>query len=181
MFSMLTYLSFLLAFLPVVSSAQESDEELIHWSEKNRLSWSDYKGAPNVRTGAAASTATYLGIDYNFSPRGLTYRITCSFSKTKSWGLHKNDYILSHEQAHFDIAEIFARRLNKKMLAYKFNPNTYQDDLKSIYETIVAEKEEMQNRYDEETNHSINQTKQREWLKNVVQLLSQLEDYKLYH
>jgi hypothetical protein len=174
-------LSFLLAFSPVLCASQGVDEELIHWSENKKLTWNDYMGKADSRSGAAASTATYLGIDYNFSSRGLTYKITCSFSKTKSWGLHKNDYILTHEQAHFDIAEIFARRLNKKMIAYKFNPNTYQSDLKSIYESIVVEKEAMQNTYDEETNHSINKSKQAEWLLVINKILVDLDAYKIYH
>lgn len=174
-------LYFLLAFLPFASIAQEeTEEELIHWSDAQRLTWKDYKGQVDRNSGAAASTATYLGIDYNFSPRGLTYKITCSFSKNKSWGLHKTDYILSHEQAHFDIAEIFARKLNKKMIAYKFDRKNYKSDLRKIYEEVLNEKDEMQNKYDEETNHSINKEKQDEWLKKIRGMLVDLETYKEY-
>ena len=42
------------------------------------------------------------------------------------------------------------------MSEYKFNKDNFKRDLKKIYESITAEKEEMQNDYDEETNHSIN-------------------------
>lgn len=169
-----------LLILPFFSRAQDSSEQLIYWSDTQKLTWSDYKGNIDRNSGAAASTATYLGIDYNFSPRGLTYRITCSFSKSKSWGLHKTEYILSHEQAHFDIAEIFARKLNKKMLSYKFDRKNYKSDLKKIYEDIVNEKDEMQNKYDEETNHSINKEKQGEWLKKISELLEELDSYREY-
>jgi hypothetical protein len=169
-------LSFLLASLPVICLGQ-GKEELIHWAQDQRLTWKDYKGSADRNAGAAASTATYLGIDYNFSPKGLTYKITCSFSKNKSWGLHKTEYILGHEQGHFDIAEIFARKLNKKMAVYKFNPDTYKSDLRKIYEDIIYEKEEMQNAYDAETNHSIEKQKQEEWLKKIELLL---EEYKAY-
>jgi hypothetical protein len=174
-------LSFLLASIPVFCTGQENNEELIHWAENRKLKWSDYKGPADKNVGAAASTATYLGIDYNFSPKGLVYKITCSFSKTKSWGLHKSNYILDHEQAHFDIAEIFARKLNKKMMAYKFDPTTYKTDLRKIYEDVLTEKEELQNRYDEETNHSINKEKQAEWLITVRLLLTELDSYKEYN
>jgi hypothetical protein len=174
-------LFFLLASVPVFCSAQVKGEELINWSDATRLNWADYKGRADRSSGAAASTATYLGIDYNFSPKGLTYKITCSFSKTKSWGLHKSEYILSHEQAHFDIAEIYARTLNKKMAAYKFNPDTYKEDLRKIYEEVLEQKDALQNKYDEETNHSINKEKQLEWLKAVQILLTGLESYKQYN
>jgi hypothetical protein len=55
-----------------------------------------------------ALTSTALGIAYKVSHGELTYEITCSFSKDKSWGLLKTPYILAHEQGHFDITEIYA-------------------------------------------------------------------------
>lgn len=173
-------LPFLFLCLPFLSAGQTRNEELIFWKEDQKLRWADYKGKSDPSVGAAASTATYLGIDYNFSPKGLTYKITCSFSRSKSWGLHKTEYILNHEQGHFDIAEVHARILNKKMAAYKFDRNTYKNDLRMIYEEVIAEKELMQNKYDEETNHSIEKEKQTEWLQKIKVLLKDTEPYKYY-
>jgi hypothetical protein len=174
-------LTLLLLSLAYTSFGQTKDEELISWSQDKKLTWADYKGQAKTDTDAAASTATYLGIEYNFNNKGFDYKITCSFSRTKSWGLHKTDYILAHEQGHFDIAEIFARKLNKKMSEYKFNKNKFKDDLKKIYITITTEKEEMQNDYDRETNHSINKDKQAEWLKKIDQLLIEYKAFADYN
>ena len=173
-------LLFLLLSLSFASFGQGKDEELISWSENKKLTWADYKGPAKTDTDAAASTATYLGIEYNFGSKGFDYKITCSFSKTKSWGLHKTDYILAHEQGHFDIAEIFARKLNMQMGEYKFNKNSFKDDLKKIYVTITTQKEELQNAYDRETNHSINKEKQTEWLNKIDQLLTEYKDFADY-
>ena len=170
----------LLLTIPLVSFAQNKNEELITWSGDKKLTWADYKGKVQTGTDAAASTATYLGIEYNFTRNGFDYKITCSFSKTRSWGLHKTDYILNHEQGHFDIAEIFARKLNKQMGEYVFNKNTFKDDLKAIYTTLTAEKDAFQNQYDEETNHSINKEKQVEWLKKIDGLLKELTAFSNY-
>ncbi len=156
---------------------QSDHEELIHWSADRKLTWADYQGAAKPGSDVAASTATYLGIEYSFNSKGFGYKITCSFSKNKSWGLHKTDYILAHEQGHFDIAEIFARKLNREMSAYKFDKDNFKEDLKNIYQRITTEKENMQNDYDRETNHSILKEKQMEWLKKISQLL---EEYKSY-
>ncbi|MGZ8557696.1 MAG: DUF922 domain-containing protein [Chitinophagaceae bacterium] len=174
-------LPLLLLQLSFASFSQSNEEELISWNEEKKLTWVDYKGTAKPGTDAAASTATYLGIEYNFNSKGFGYKITCNFSKTKSWGLHKTDYILAHEQGHFDIAEIFARKLNMKMSDYKFNKNSFKTDLKKIYETITSEKEEMQNSYDSETNHSINKEKQKEWLKKIDQLLREYRDFSGYN
>lgn len=171
----------LLLSLSISSSGQGKDEELINWNEGKKLTWADYKGQAKTDTDAAASTATYLGIEYNFNNKGFGYKITCSFSKTKSWGLHKTDYILAHEQGHFDIAEIFARKLNKKMSDYKFNKDNFKTDLRKIYEGITSEKEEMQNEYDRETNHSIIKDKQVEWLMKIDQLLGEHKSFAGYN
>ncbi len=178
-YSMQNFLKYFLLFLlPITASAQLPDEELLEWSSERKLSWSDYKGKPNPLSDAAASTTTYLSIEYNISSSSFGYKIKSRFSKNRSWGLHKSDYILSHEQGHFDIAEIFARKLHKKMSEYSFNKRTYQQDLKKIYEEVTDEKEQMQNDYDRETRHSINKEKQAEWLKKIERML---EDLKAYH
>lgn len=170
----------LLLFVPLLSAAQDKDEELIEWKNSKKLSWSDYKGKVDAGSPAAASTATYLSIEYNVDRTGLTYKITCSFSKNKSWTRDKTDHILAHEQGHFDIAEIFARKLNKKMQEYRLNTRTMKDDLKKIYQDAMDEKEKMQNDYDEETNHSIFKDKQAEWLKKIEQLLEEYKNYAAY-
>ena len=165
--------------MPVWLMAQANADH-IRWQDRRTLTWADYQGKADPDAGAAASTATYLSVEYNFKDGKLGYVITCSFSRSKSWGLTKNDYILSHEQGHFDIAEIFARRLYKKLKAYEFDKKNYQTDLRRIYEDITDEKEEMQNRYDRETNHSINKEKQAGWLEKIKIELKELEAFAGY-
>ena len=156
------------------------NEDLLNWSSSRRLTWSDYLGQPDPSSDAAASTTTFLGIDYHFTNTGFTFKIDSRFSKSKSWGLYKTEYILSHEQGHFDIAEVFARKLNKRMSEYKFDRRNYQQDLKQIYDEIVDEKEDVQNTYDRETRHSINKQRQAEWLERISQMLEEYRDWAGY-
>lgn len=165
---------------PSLLFAQDSKEELMDWNASRKLTWADYKSKPNPESDAAASTTTLLLINYSINNSGLTYKIQSKFSKTRSWGLHKTDYILSHEQGHFDIAEIFARKLHKKMSEYKFDRRNYQKHLDKIYQEVVDEKSKMQNQYDKETNHSINKEEQAKWLKKIAELLEEYEDYDDY-
>ena len=174
------YLLLALLFQPLTMRAQDNNEELLDWSHSRKLTWADYKASPNPGSDAAASTTTYLGITYNITTNDFSYAIESRFSKTRSWGLHKTPYILSHEQGHFDISEIFARKLNKKMREYRFDRKTYQKDLKKIYQDILDEKEEMQDEYDTETRHSINKEKQAEWLKRIAKMLEEYKDYADY-
>jgi hypothetical protein len=176
-----TSLILLLSLLAIPAIfGQDKDEELISWKEGERLTWKDYKARPESGSGAAASTATYLSISYNITSNGFGYKILSQFSKTKSWGLYKTDYILSHEQGHFDIAEIFARKLNKEMSLYQFNKHTYQKDLQKIYNSILEEKEEMQNEYDRQTRHSVDKDQQASWLQYIKNQLTEYKDYAAY-
>ena len=176
------FLKYLLILLvPLSTFGQDKNEELVAWNAKSKLTWADYKASPDPRSDAAATTTTYLGIEYNINRDGFSYKIQCRFSKNRSWGLHRTEYILSHEQGHFDIAEIFARKLHKSLSEYNFNKKTFQQDLKAIYENLMQEKEAMQEQYDRETNHSINKSAQAAWLSKINDLLTLYQDYSAYY
>ena len=172
--------SIFLLLLPFSAICQEPKDELLKWDAGRKLTWSDYQAPPDPFSDAAASTTSVLLISYTISSGGFSYKIECGFSKKRSWGLHKSDYILSHEQGHFDIAEIFARKLHKKMSEYRFNKKTFQKDWDKIYQDIINEKEAMQNAYDRETNHSIYKEKQAVWLVKINLLLEQYKNYAGY-
>jgi len=172
---------FILIFLfvvPLLAIAQ--DDEVIKWSSSKRLTWKDYLAKPSTGDDIAAITSTALGMEYHVRNNNVTYRITCHFSKTKSWGRYKTDYILRHEQGHFDITEIFARKLVKAIKEYRFNPAKYQDDLSDIYKKIMEDKEEFQTEYDEETDFSRNKVKQAEWLIKIEKMLKELGEFANY-
>lgn len=151
------------------------DDEYIKWNEKRKLTWEDFKAPAQKIGNTAAMTTTHLGFSYNVKNGDVTYLIECRFEKNRSWGLVKNDWILKHEQGHFDIAEIFARKLHKEIKAYQFNRVSFQNDLNNIYKNIVAEKEQFQQQYDDETDNSRNKDKQEDWLKKIEK---ELKDHK---
>lgn len=160
--------------------SQDPGEDLIPWSSTQKLTWADYKASPNPASDAAATTTSYLIFSYSISENNFRYSIASKFSRTRSWGLHKTVYILSHEQGHFDISEIYARKFHQKLKEYRFNPRTYAKDLKKIYQEILEEKDKMQQEYDRETNHSINREKQAEWMQKIARLLDEYRAYADY-
>lgn len=159
---------------------KSEDEEFIPWAFNRRLAWEDFLCEPKKSSDAVASTSTSLGIAYQVEHGQLTYSITCNFSKHKSWGLLKTDYILAHEQGHFDITEIYARKLYKALQGYEFNRKTYRKDVNEIYRAIVQEKEDMQAAYDGESDHSRNRKTQYEWLQKIDQMLNETAPWAQY-
>ncbi|HEX2535036.1 MAG TPA: DUF922 domain-containing protein [Chitinophagaceae bacterium] len=156
------------------------DDIQIPWLNERRLTWDDFQCEPKRNTDAVASTSTSLGIAYQVKGGRLSYSVTCTFSKVKSWGLLKTEYILAHEQAHFDITELHARRLHEALEAYDFSKRNYKADVAAIYERIVKEKEAMQAAYDGETDHSRNRKIQFEWLAKIDTMLQETADYSAY-
>ncbi len=172
---------FFVYILLLVSYPVKQDNSLIDWNAGRRLTWNDFRANPDKNFPVAALTSTNIKIDFGYYNETLQYHIRCRFDKNKSWGRVRNDYILSHEQAHFDIAEIYARKLNKVLQSYKPNEDNLSKEVNKIYDNIMKEYYDEQEAYDTETNFSINHAKQEEWFKKINIELKDLKDYANYN
>lgn len=164
----------------IKSLPDNENEKIVSWKTKRKLAWEDFLSEPKKEGDAVASTSTSLGLSYQVRENQLTYHITCDFSKEKSWGSLKTEYILAHEQAHFDITEIHARKLYEALHQYEFNPVSFKTDISAIYNQIVKEKEDMQKRYDGETDHSRRRGSQMLWLDSIERMLVETETFSTY-
>src|SRR4051794_27509556 len=95
--------------------AHSGADDLIQWSPSKRLDWKDFQGSPPANAKNAALTSSSILVNFSYNNESLRYTISCHFDKTKSWVRIKNDHILGHEQGHFDITEIHARKLYKAL------------------------------------------------------------------
>lgn len=168
----------LLFTVSFISPFQQAN--LIEWSASRKLLWEDFRAQPNPNSTNAALTSSSINIEFNYNNTGLRYTIKCRFDKNRSWGRIKNEHILAHEQGHFDIAELHARRLNKAMKNYVFNNKTVSKDVNAIYDSIMRLHNETQNLYDTETNYSRDFTTQEEWEKKIFNELKSMEPYARY-
>ena len=138
------------------------------WSAENRLSWDDFKAAPPENGGVAATTAS--GISYYFSSTEtngkmeVDFTVRTYFYPSKSWYIPEicNEVILSHEQLHFDISELFARKFRAKLAATTFTPDI-KAEVREIYQQINKELANFQKKYDQETDFSRNVAQQQAW------------------
>lgn len=148
------------------------DYETIPWSEK-RLTWKDFKGEPPASDRVAATTAS--GISYQFSTSGtrntfkVDLEISTHFYPQKSWYKPSlsDEIVLSHEQLHFDISELFARKLRQELSEAHFTPDNVKSKIKTSYNKNNKALNEFQNQYDEDTNFSRNLQKQIIWNKKI--------------
>jgi predicted AlkP superfamily phosphohydrolase/phosphomutase len=157
------------------------NDNLIDWSTNRRLTWGDFQAEPPKTPTAAALTSTTIKVDFGYFNETLTYHIHCRFDKSSSWGRVKNDYVLSHEQGHFDIAEIFARKLNEALGKYRPESQNIPKDVNKIYQDMMKKYYERQDEYDKETNFSMDKKKQEEWLKIIENELTASDKLSNYH
>jgi predicted secreted Zn-dependent protease len=153
---------------------------LIPWNATRKLSWDDFKASPDPSSGNAALTSSTINIEFGYDDDDLTYNIRCSFDKSRSWVRIRNNDVLTHEQGHFDIAEVYARRLHKAMKEYRFNAKTVSQDVNGIYENMMNLHRQAQTLYDKETDYSRNKVTQEDWLKKITQQLADLKSFANY-
>lgn len=172
-------LRYILVFLVAMGTGYaQDDDEAIPWSPNRKLTWADFKGEAPVTDRAAATTAS--GITYQFATTGtrdkmdIDYTVTTFFYPYKSWyQSHLCDsLILSHEQLHFDISELYARKMRVRMATATFTGNV-KAEVKAIYREILEELEAFQDLYDQETNFSRNREQQLLWNAKIEAALTE--------
>ncbi|PTX42421.1 uncharacterized protein DUF922 [Christiangramia gaetbulicola] len=169
--------------LCIASSLSQEEQEKIKWQEGRPLTWEDFKAEPDTTLSYSANTNSGISYTWNYSTATgvpvLEHEVFTNFYPNKSWvqkDIHDEDYLLKHEQLHFDISELHARKLRKALAEYEILRNIRQD-LKRIYNRIEAERVEMQNKFDRETSHSENKEAERKWREFVKQELKKLAKY----
>ncbi len=164
------------------AAAADGDHNTIAYSGRPKLSVSDFKGTPdNGNTAVAITNSGFMfkaGFRRSNGQSTMQVKVYAAFDKRLSWMKEKgkNDYILLHEQHHFDISYIGARWFIKKVKKLSFTQDNYQDRLKKAYEDAVKAMEALQEEYDSETNNGIDTGKQESWNKKIDQLLASLDE-----
>lgn len=158
------------------------EDNKIYWSKDYQLKWEDFLGT--IQNGKHGGM-TNAGISAPFEYKGtnLETNIVCYFDKNKSWvkADEKTDAALKHEQGHFDIAEIYARKLRKEISSYKFKKKTLATDFNNLYRKFSNDMNTFQDLYDKETDHHKNTAKQTEWNEKIAKELQELEPYSETH
>ncbi|WP_339728995.1 DUF922 domain-containing protein [Maribacter stanieri] len=167
----------ILVLLATLTISYVQCQEVVSWEPDFRFTWNDFKGDVPITSGAAATTAS--GITYRFSTYyendelKVDYNVYAYFYPTKSWYKPKlcNEVTLLHEQLHFDITELYARKMRKQLAETKFTKNI-KEEIKKIYKATIRQLNDFQNKYDSETNYSRNLPVQERWVKEIEAALT---------
>ena len=172
----------LLLLILFLSSTSRTQTNILEWESGHPLSWRDFR-AP-VDQGSMHAAATYSGVQYTYKYTSdpdlkFSFDAVSFFDKNRSWKNPDriNEYILAHEQLHFDISELHARML-RKAFAEKIFSERFEKEIKSIYEQNNASRRKMQTQYDDETDHSKNAEAQARWNIHIQQQLDLFNNFR---
>jgi len=148
----------------------------------SKLTWDDFKGEPDRSSPWVAMTFSGIKLKYDYSGRNHVYNarvfIYPYMDPSTSWYKEKghDDYTLAHEQLHFDITILMAKKMAIAIKKHKaYNAKNYAKTINRIHEEYLKKLKLMQNHYDEETRHGINRQKQSQWSLKIKQELKDIE------
>lgn len=189
-FKILIFSSILL-FLSFITAPQD----LILWRNNNSLQIKDFQAIQKdtIQTGnkkfLGAISAIYIEVITTQKSRYTPPKLVVKnyFDKQQSWMLVKNDYVLQHEQIHFNISELYARKIRKSADSLAKKNITNLNIYRNMVNNWEQKKQKTNNQFDAENDDSFlkigkeiffkKNPKQKEWLDKMNLELQKLNIY----
>lgn len=159
--------------------AQEDQEErnYIYWSDDYKLVWTDFEEIPERYSQHSAFSVVGYESSFNMNNQQYEAVIKTYFSKNESWSKSWVASLLLHEQGHFDLAEVNARKFRKCVLEAMRNETISVSKFEQMNEEAMNQLKEAQKEYDEATNFSMDYPAQLKWSEQISEQLKELEAF----
>jgi len=166
---------YLIILIPNLIFSQK--EEVKYWSKKDTLQFSDFRGK-YIDDGFSATSVIALKVsNIGLLKDMITILPIFNFEKSTFFNV-KSKYVLKHEQVHFDISELFTRKIRKELIEYY--RRTYDININfsyKIYDDYLIKYHDFEKKYDFETKHGQIIEKQIEWNNKIKKELEKYKDY----
>lgn len=142
------------------------------------LNWGNFRVVKFPADGSIydAETGTSIGYksqyvkqnDGSFATRGVVIRV--ELVKENTWVVSgkQSPGLLSHEQGHFDIAGLIAYELDMSLRqASGMSNDEVNSNVEDMFRVINEKVKKIQSEYDDDTNHSINNSQQVAWKRKI--------------
>ncbi|WP_139348510.1 DUF922 domain-containing protein [Chryseobacterium sp. JV274] len=157
-------------FIVFLLSSQTLLSQTIQWSTDRKLNFRDF-AHPTHEEDNSTGAESYIGMDYKIVSNSIwtgkiKIKIDAIFYPEKSWINKKyitNNHILNHEQKHFDIAHVFADKLQNVIDSQIKGTKDFNDNFQKLYDANFVEYSAFQARYDSETEHGANLEQQNKY------------------
>ena len=150
------------------------------WSPERKLTWSDFRGRPNLASQMMATTSYVIAYEAKCVGDEFSFTVESRFLPTQSWVKTEHilerasDRTLNHERTHFDLSEVQARRARKSLAALE-SPCSLPDAERDLLMVPYLKNDAgVQAQYDRDTMHGTLQSKQASWDDQVRRWLREL-------
>lgn len=158
----------------------QADDHYIEWQQSRKLNWDDFQGPIDDESSYKAHTKSKLSVGWECDEGIFNFHAVAKFDKEVSWKADVlTDELLAHEQLHFDICELYARKARLRIQAFKNGCALSQEEVKAILKKNMADWEAYEELYDEESDHNRNREEQVRWENKVAAELEALSKYAL--
>ncbi len=165
-------------------SADLASEHAFAWSRRRRLVWGDFQGSPPSEGREGAKTAYILFYAWKCRGDAFQFQTVAAFRPRASWvkpaivrDSAESRRALGHEQTHFDLSELGARRLRRYFAQLAAPCGKSDEELGALARRLVDEEKAEQRRYDTETEHGLDPRRQAEWRSETTRRLAALDRY----
>src|SRR3990170_2865993 len=166
-----------------VSIYAQGPSNAIEYADAGKFHWGLFKGRINpqhiAEMGANTGAVTVSSLSYStvkFTSNSVILKITAKFHPHESWTrypkLRNPGHALNDEKRHFDLCEVYARKIRQRISETQFTRRNLNSQLKVIFASLTKEHSDEQSKYDHETEHSIDPEEQAEWNKEIDQRLA---------
>lgn len=167
------FLALLLGFV-IIGSSNRTADEVIYWSENRKLTWDDFQGNPDYNY-VDVSALTSSGILHfkGCEDGKIIYEIKAYFEKDYSWVKAEalTAHHLEHEQIHFDITQLYAKKLKLALDKQTFYCGE-EEEFDHFVQDFLMKWQKAQINYDLYTHYSMKPIQQHEWKHKVAIELS---------
>lgn len=172
--------TFLVLLFIVAGYHSTAQKIIINGKETDRkLVWKDFTGAPDNNSTFWASVSWNLKYNYGTQFKGesftiTNYLLTLQLNHEKSWIKRgkESDYLLAHEQGHFDLGIMCMQEILQKQSETPITRANYKTALEDIFQEKMKKFAELGILYDKETDHSKNRKEQEKWNQYFLENLS---------
>lgn len=140
------------------------------WSAARPLAWRDFQGSPPRGGPEGSKTAYSLSSIWQCRGKAFDFRVTVAFRTQQSWvkaevlsDSVQRRALLAHEQTHFDLAEVHARRMRRAFRSLSAPCVRTDAELAALTDRFAEEEKTEQRRYDAETDHGLLAVEQAAW------------------
>jgi hypothetical protein len=144
-----------------------------------------WEGKPPDRADSVAAETAYTILSgVRCVGSKFDYTVVAAFRPKDSWVKlamlrtpADNTHALKHEQTHFDLAEVHARRIRRYYAELTAPCRVSNSDLADAAHRMERDQKAAQDQYDEETDHGRNAPQQARWEKTVASDLASLSKF----